>query len=211
MSAPNHDPDYARPIEARYVDPLELIWLVTARRLGLHVRRDASIFSMTDGSGLLALGPREDLDPDDTLAQMVFHELCHWITNGLESFHVRDWGFPLDDDIDLREHTCLRLQAWLADTVGLRHMLAPTGIFRQYYDRVPPDPLEPLDDTPWEARVVVEASAAIARAQGEPWGAPLREALRATAAIAGTLRPFLGEYATEIPEDPLPSLWSRDA
>lgn len=210
MAAPNHDPSYERPIRARYVDPVELIWLTAARRLGLHVRRDPAIFSMTDGQGLLALGPREDLDPDDTLAQMVFHELCHWITNGLDSFHLRDWGFPLDDDIDPREHSCLRLQAALADTVGLRRMMGPTGIFRQYYDRIPADPLEPLDGSPWEAAVVRGAAEAIARAGGAPWAEPISEALRATAAVRALISPFLREYATEIPDDSLPSLWRAD-
>lgn len=209
MSTPNHDPDYERPIRSRYLDPVEVVWLVTARRLGLHVRRDPTIFSRTDGQGLLALGPRETLDADDCLAQMIFHELCHWIVNGLDSFHVRDWGFPLDDDIDYREHACLRLQAWLADSVGLRGMMGPTGIFRQYYDRIPPDPLAPIDETDWEARVVVEAARAIARAQGEPWVGPVTEALQATAAMRRAVQPFLADYATEIPGDPLPSLWER--
>ncbi len=208
MASHNHDYDYERPIRARYVDPLDLVWLATARRLGLHVRRDPTIFSRTDGTGLLALGPRSDLDPDDSLTQMILHELCHWITNGLGSFHERDWGFALDDDIDPREHSCLRLQAWLADGVGLRRMLGPTGVFRQYYDRIPADPLEPLDDSAWEAGVVVGAREAIARAQGEPWAGPLGEAMRATAAITGVVRPFLGDYATEFPDDALTSIYA---
>lgn len=207
MATPNHDPSYQRPIRARYVDPVELIWLSTARRLGLHIRRDPSIFSRTDGQGLLALGPRDDLDPDDSLAQMIFHELCHWITNGLETYSERDWGFALDDEVDPREHSCLRLQAWLSDTVGLRRMMGPTGIYRQYYDRIPADPLMPLDDSDWERGVVKGAAEAIARSQGEPWREPVREALRATAEVAATLRPFLADYCTEIPDDPLPSLW----
>lgn len=207
----HHDDTYERPIEARYLDPLELVWLSTARRLGLHVRRDPKIFSMTDGTGLLALGTRDTLDEDDTVAQMVLHELCHWIVNGLESFGERDWGFPLWDEIDPREHACLRLQAWLADTVGLRHMFGPTGCFRQYYDRIPADPLEPMEDCPWEREVVQLAAEAIRRAEGAPWAGPVGEALRATAAIHGVVRPFLADYATEIEGDPLPSLWARDA
>ena len=97
-----HDWEYERPILSRYLDPLELIWLACCRQLGMHVRRDSNIFSMTDGTGLLALGTRKDLDPDDTVCQMVFHEICHWITNGIDSFEVRDWGFPLDGEMDQR-------------------------------------------------------------------------------------------------------------
>src|SRR5690606_35529206 len=147
----------------------ELVWLATARRLGLTIRRDPSIFSHTDGSGTLGLGPRDALDPDDTLAQMLLHELCHWITNGVETFGQEDWGFPLGDEPDPREHACLRLQAWLADTVGLRDMLGPTGLYRQYFDRIPADPLAPLDDSAWEQEVVRLAAAAIGRARAAPW------------------------------------------
>ena len=204
-----HDPCYRRPIEARYLDPVDVIWLATARRLGLHIRRDPSIFSRTDGTGLLALGPREDLDPDDNLSQMILHELCHWITNGLETFSERDWGFELDDAVNVKEHACVRLQCWVAQRFGMRGLYGPTGIFRQYYDGLPADPLAPVDDGAWEAQVCALARDAVARAQGAPWWTPLREAMTATAAIRGLLQPFLADYATEIPDDPLPSLWAR--
>ncbi|HNC95158.1 MAG TPA: hypothetical protein PKW90_03475, partial [Myxococcota bacterium] len=100
--------DYERPVKARYLDPVEVVWYATAARLGLRVRRNPSIFSMTDGTGLLELGPKDTLDADDCTAQMIFHELCHWITNGLETFELRDWGFPLEAELDWREHSCLR-------------------------------------------------------------------------------------------------------
>lgn len=209
MPTHHHDPNYERPILARYLDPVELVWLATARRLGLHVRRDPAIFSMTDGKGLLSLGPRDSLDPDDCLAQMVFHELCHWITNGLDTFHERDWGFPLWEDVDPREHACLRLQATLSERHGLRGWMGPTGGFRQYYDRIPEDTVQPIDDSPWEQNVVQIARDAIARADQAPWVGPVNEALAATAAIRGVLRPFLPDYATEIDGDGLPSLWGR--
>lgn len=201
--------EYERPIEARYVDPLDLVWLATARRLGLRIRRNPAIFSATDGSGLLELGPRETLDPDDSLAQMVFHELCHWITNGLETFHERDWGFPLDAELDWREHACLRLQAALAGRYGLRRQLAPTSQFRAYYDAVPADPFAPLDDGEREGRVVELARVAEARARGAPWGEALDHALRATAGLRAVVAPFLPDYATDLADDRLPSLWAR--
>lgn len=203
------DPTWQRPVRSRYLDPLELVWLATARRLGITIRRDPAIFSMTDGSGRLWLGPREDLDADDTLAQQVYHELCHWITNGLDTFHERDWGFPVDDVLDLREFACLRLQAWLAETHGLRAMFGPTGIFRQYYDRLPADPFAPLDDSPEDAVVVALALEARDRAEGPPWVGPLHQALAATAALRGVVHPFLRDYATELEQDELPSLWAE--
>ena len=204
----HHDPGYVRPIRSRYVDPIELVWLATAKRLGLHVRRDPDIFSMTDGSGLLALGPRSELDPDDTMAQMIFHEICHWIVNGEASFRERDWGFPMDLDLDPREHACQRLQAHLADPYGLRSVLAPTSDYRQYYDRLAVDPLEPFDDSEWERTVRTHATEAVARSLLPPWRTPLAEALRATAAVRATLIAFLPDYASESPDDALPSIWS---
>ena len=199
---------YERPVLARYSDPLTLIWLATARRLGLHVRRNPRIYSATDGTGLLELGPLDTLDPDDTTAQMIFHELCHWITNGLDTFHERDWGFPLDIDLDPRELACIRLQAHLTEQHGLRDMLGPTSDFRAYWDALPADPLAPLDASAREAEVVTIAREAIARAATEPWRAPVGDALAATAELRGTVRRFLGDYATDLAEDPLPSLWA---
>lgn len=201
--------EYVRPIEARYVDPVDLVWLATAGRLGLTVRRNPRIFSATDGTGLLELGPRETLDPDDCTAQMIFHEFCHWITNGLATFGERDWGFPLDAELDWREHSCLRLQAALAGAHGLRVQLAPTSQFHAYYDAVPEDPFAPLDTSVREADVVALAREAWGRAGGEPWHGPLQDALRATAAIRGVVAGFLDAYRTDVPDDPLPSLWGR--
>ncbi len=207
--APVQSMSYERPILSRYLDPLELVWLATARRLGLTIRRDPSIFSRTDGSGRLWLGPRSDLDEDDMLCQMLLHELCHWITNGVDSAAEQDWGFPLDDADDPREFACLRLQAWLADQHDLRGMLGPTGVYREYFDRLPPDPLEPLDDSTTEGVIVRLAIEAIERSQAPPFQPALREAMAATAALRALLQPFLADYATEVEHDKLPSLWSR--
>ena len=206
----DHDWDYERPILARYLDPLELVWLSCCKQLGLHIRRDPDIFSMTDGTGLLALGPRSDLDPDDTVCQMVFHELCHWITNGEATFHERDWGFEVGADLDHREHACQRLQAALADPHGLRDVMAPTGLFRQYYDQIPSDPFEPIDgDEAWESEVIRVARVAYERACQAPFQEPLQQALTATASLRELIQPFLSSYQTEEEGDELPSWWSR--
>ena len=201
--------NYERPILSRYVDPVELIWLSTAKELGLTIRRNPSIFSATDGSGLLELGPRTDLDADDTLAQMVLHEICHWVTNGKDTFEERDWGFPLDIELDPREHACLRLQAWWTGHHGLREVMAPTSSFRDYYNRIPDNPLEPMDDSEWELNVVGLAKEAIQRGQTDPWVGPVNRALEATRQVGGCIRPFLKYYATEEEGDILPSLWQH--
>ena len=201
--------NYERPILSRYTDPLELIWLSTAKRLGMTIRRNPSIFSATDGSGLLELGPRTDLDADDTLAQMVFHEICHWVTNGKETFSERDWGFPLDVALDAREHACLRVQAWWTTPFGLRTLLAPTSTFRDYYNRIPADPLQPMDDTEWEREVVSLATDAVKRTREEPWTGTVDRALEATRQLGVCVSPFLSDYTTEFDGDVLPSMWQQ--
>lgn len=201
--------EYVRPIRSRYQDPVDVVWFATAKRFGLTIRRNPAIFSATDGTGLLELGPRETLDPDDSAAQMLFHEFCHWITNGEATFHERDWGFPLDAELDWREHACLRLQAALNDGHGLRRVLAPTSGFRAYYDAIPADPFGVVEGWPHEDRVVPLAREAFARAQNPPFSTPLHDALSATAAIRAALAPLLANYATDIADDVLPSLWEQ--
>lgn len=207
---PYHNPDYERSIQSRYIDPVDLIWLATAKELGLTVRRNPEVFGMTEGDGLLHLGDRSTLDPDDCLLQMIFHEICHWITNGVDSADQRDWGFQLDGPLDPREHACQRLQAFLSEAHGLRDMMGATGDFRQYWDQIPADPLEPLDQGTWETKVHSLALAAIKRASEAPFSEPLCRALQATAAIRSATRPFLNHYATELEKDDLPSLWSDE-
>ena len=202
-----HNKNYERPIKSRYVDPCELIWLSTAERLGMHIRRSPLVFSATDGTGRLQLSTRDDLDADDSLAQMLLHEICHWCTNGLETFTDRDWGFALDGPTDPREHAALRLQAWLADQVGLRTMFGPTGIYRQYYNRIPNDPRTPIDTSEWEACVCEAARAAIERIQCPPWDPHVLEAMKATAKLRTLIEPFLSDYESEHEADELPSLW----
>jgi len=201
------DLTYERPIRSRYVDPYELIWLATARRLGLFVRRDPDVYSMTDGQGLLALATRSDLDHDDALPQQVLHEVCHWVVSGVDSYHQRDWGYELDVPLeDPREFACLRLQFWWSRLHGLGDLMAPTGLYRPYWERlVRPD--QPLDDGPVEAQAIALYNAAFERAQGAPWAEPMSRALMATARIREVVAPFLPDYATEIDEDALPSLW----
>jgi len=195
-------------VASRYTDPLELLWYATAKRLGLTIRRNPHVFSMTDGSGLLELGPRDSLDADDTAAQQVFHELCHWITNGVDTFGERDWGFPVDDADDWREYACLRLQAWLAGRHGLRGMFGPTGVYRQYFDRIPDDPFEPLEGDD-EAQICAHARLCAERALGDPWRGPLGDALAATAQLKAITASFLPDHQTDVADDPLPSLWGR--
>ncbi len=200
-----HDPNWERPLERRYRDPLELIWLATARRLGLTVRRDPSCFASSDGRGTLTLAPDDALDPDDCLAQMIFHECCHWLTNGTDSVEKEDWGFTPGVEGDLRENACLRVQTALADQHGLRRFLAPTTVYRQYHDALGEDAFAPLDDSEREREIVTLAEAACLRAAKPPFSPALEDALVATRELEDVVARFL----TDCPPDPdqLGELW----
>ena len=101
----------AREVTQRYVDPLAQVWLGAARRIGLRVIRTPDAYATTDGSGTLAIATAEGMDADDSLAQMIFHELCHSLVEGEESFRAPDWGMDnTGPDHDFREHACLRVQ-----------------------------------------------------------------------------------------------------
>lgn len=175
-----------RPVTARYVDPLDAVWLGAAARLGLRVQRGAHAYASTDGRGTLTIAPPEALDADDCLAQIIFHELCHALVQGEDSFGRADWGLDNDErgeayrDDAAREHACLRAQAALLTRHGLRRLLAPTTDFRPFYDALPADPLA----GPREDRSIALARAALGRALRPPFSGVLEGALRATAVIA---------------------------
>ena len=189
-----------REPQRKYLDPLDAIWLTVARRIGFRVERSADVYASTDGNGLMLIGAPETLDPDDCLAQMVLHELCHSLIEGSGSLAVPDFGLDNESSRDAgREHACLRLQAALTDAHGLRTTLAPTTDFRAYYDGLPDDPLAGDDPT---ARL---ARAGAHRAAAPPWSPHLEAALRATAAV---FKAAESVDATD-PTDPTPPIWKR--
>jgi hypothetical protein len=185
-----------RRIEARYLDPLDVIWLAAAQAFGLRVSRSDQVFASVDGRGELTLGAASTLDPDDCLAQMIFHELCHSLVAGEQGLELPDWGLP-DWSEDLSgvdtcvEHAALRLQAQLAGAHGLREVLAPTTDFRAYYDALPEDPLAPGTDA-----AIRIARDALPRVERAPWGPHVGRALLATARVVrvvADLPPLAGE------------------
>ncbi len=169
----------SREVSRRYEDPLDRVWITAASRVGLEIARTPDAFATTDGRGTLSIGEPRSLDADDCLAQIIFHELCHSLIEGPDSFEVPDWGL---DNVDLerdlpREHACLRAQAWLASRHGLRTVLAPTTDHRAFFDALGPDPLAADDPSVLLARI------GIARAARPPWAPHLARALAATARI----------------------------
>jgi hypothetical protein len=184
-----------RTIQSSYSDPLELIWTETARKLGMTIERDSTVFASWGGCGVLKIGVPESLDADDSLAQMIFHEICHALVEGPEAFHKPDWGLQIDNPAHrVREHACLRLQAALAGQFGLRELLAATTNFRKYYDALAEDPLHDQDDPATQI-----ARCGWDRAKTGTWAAPLQDALRMTALIAAAVTAVA----------PADSLWAR--
>jgi Fe-S-cluster containining protein len=190
-----------REVRHRYVDPLAQVWLDAAARIGLRVVRSPDAYAATDGGGTLVIGDDASLDADDSLAQMIFHELCHSLVQGPESFTRPDWGMDNIGDGDVwREHACLRLQAYLSARHGLRGLFAPTTDFRAFWDALPADPFDDRADPS-----VAAAIRGVHRAERAPWAPALDEALAATARIAAAVT--AAPRAT-IDADTSPSLWS---
>lgn len=109
---------------------------------------------------------------------------------GLDNESVRDV---------VREHACLRLQAWLTDKQGLRGALAPTTDFRSYYDELPEDPFAGEDPA------IELAKAGAARSKEAPWAPHLREGLEATKRV---MKVAQGLQATD-PASEDPPIWSE--
>lgn len=178
-----------RPIHHRYQDPIDLVWISTARRLGMEVTRADDVYASWDGERRLTIGAGATLDADDSLAQMILHEICHALVQGPASFGLPDWGLHNVDDRDrVREHACLRLQAALAGRHGLRTFLASTTDYRTYYDALPADPLAGDEDP-----AIEPARTGFERARTGSWGPMIEQALATTAEIARLIRDHAGE------------------
>lgn len=190
----------ARAVTHRYIDPLAQVWLDAARRIGLRIVRTPDAYASTDGRGTLAIGTDDTLDADDSLAQMIFHELCHSLVEGEQAFRAPDWGMDnTGPDHDWREHACLRVQWVLTGRHGLRGLFAPTTDFRAFWDQLSGDVLAERTDPSVQAAI-----AALRRAAQPPWAPALGDALAATARIATEA----ARFAAASPGEPAP-LWLR--
>lgn len=182
-----------------YLDPLNAIWLTVADRIGFQVERSTEVYASTDGKGVMTIGDPSTLDPDDCLAQMILHELCHSLIEGAQSLTVPDFGLDNESEQDVvREHACLRLQAWLTDKHGLRRVLAPTTDFRSYYDALPEDPFAEQGDP---ASALAKRGAA--RSEQAPWAPHLQEGLEATAQVLKVA----SELGAQDPRSDKPPIW----
>ena len=162
----------------------DAVWLQAADALGISVVRSADAYASWDGKRTLTLASEAYLDPDDCLAQMIFHELCHLLVSGEDARSKVDWGLDNTSPKDLvYEYATNRLQAALSQAYGLRNFMGVTTMWRPYYDSLPRDPLAIGDDA-----AIPLAREGLQRARQKPYRAVLHEALVATSALADTLR-----------------------
>ncbi len=174
-----------RIVRSSYEDPLALIWCGMLSEMGLQLRRSADVFASWDGVDTLTISDAENMDPDDCLAQMIFHEICHAWVAGPEKRSQVDWGLPLfEDGRHIEEHATNRVQATVAGRYGLRRFMATTTVHRLYYDALGEDGLRmPLDDSKAEKKSVALAIEGLSRADRGPWAQPVARALGATRAL----------------------------
>lgn len=123
---------------------LDTAWTQWLHTLGGRIERsDACFVAWLGASSTLLVANDPDLDPDDTLAQIILHEICHHLVEGPHSWAQDDWGLNNQTDEDIaREYAALRLQAALLDTPLLRQYLQPTTDHRWFYEALGDAPLQ---------------------------------------------------------------------
>ncbi len=189
--------EFSRKTDKTYLDPVSQIWLRAAERFGLHVERCDDAYASYGGNGRLFIAKDEHLDPDDSLAQMIFHELCHAAVAGEGAKEKLDWGLGNEDDRDLvLEHACHRLQAFLARRYGLREFFAVTTDHRPYWDALPEDPMAAGSDP-----AIERSRMALQFVRESELNRILEDALSATRAVAD----IAGRHA------PSSSLWASSS
>lgn len=197
---------YRECVRLPYQDPADLIWLRAAQSIGWTVERSTQVFASFDGKNTLRISTVEDFDPDDCLAQMILHEICHALVQGPEKLGLPDYGMENIDDSDLfAEYACHRLQAALLHPFGLRVALSPTTDHRPYYLALPVWPCRGED------AAAVAARAGLKRARQGPWAEILTQALSATADLADAVRHIPGNlWSQSLARHPLGLPPSKD-
>ena len=169
------------------------VWVSAAGRLGIPVQRDDAFGYVHWDGRALHIATDGELDADDTVAQLVLHEICHALTQGPTHLRQGDWGLDnTTNDDEAKEHAALRLQAHLLGAYALRDLLFPTTAVKPFYLALPPaaggGPLDgpsllgPGDPSSPMARLAAQ------RAAARPWCTVLAGALDETARLAGRAR-----------------------
>ena len=145
----------------RALRSLDDAWLALLGDVGGQLARSPDCFVAWLGdSRTLLVADEPDLDDDDTLAQIILHELCHHLVEGPESVDLDDWGLNNMTDDDLaNEHAALRLQAAILHRPVLRRYLQPTTNHRWFYEGLGSDPLREAQHPETDAASIRLASA----------------------------------------------------
>ena len=136
MNPPDRQPIAPRCDEqtvgaVRATDPL---WVQLLEHAGFRLARRSTSYVWYDGRGEVAIAPDEELDADDTLAQIILHEMVHLLVQGEEARTEPDWGLDnLTDSDAYLEEAALVVQLRLLTLWGLEAVLVPTTDFRGYY------------------------------------------------------------------------------
>lgn len=164
---------------------LDDAWIGLLHQLGARLHRtDECFVAWLGDEHTLSVAHDQDLDDDDTLAQIILHELCHHWVEGPQSWNQDDWGLNNQTDDDLaREYAALRLQAAVLSTTNLRTYLQPTTDHRWFYEALDRSPLEDPVDAATDAHSIAAAHHGWKRWQ--EW--PQRADLHALLAVSDTL------------------------
>jgi hypothetical protein len=136
----------AQTVEA--VRETDSLWVALLEQAGFRLARRSASYVWYDGRGEVAIAPDEELDDDDTLAQIILHEMVHLLVQGEEARTEPDWGLDnLTDRDAYLEEAALVMQLRLLRLWGLEAVLVPTTDFRGYYlteasEEARPDRLE---------------------------------------------------------------------
>lgn len=122
----------AATVEA--VRSTDALWISLLQQAGFRLVRRSTSYVWYDGAGEVAVAPDDELDADDTLAQILLHELVHFLVQGEASRTQPDWGLDnLSDRDAYLEEAALLLQQRILRAFALEDVLVPTTDFRSYY------------------------------------------------------------------------------
>lgn len=138
-------------------EAITALWISVAAEAGWQVIRTTSAYASSDGAGRISIGVDEALDADDAPAQLIFHELCHALTQGPGAWSRPDWGLSNTDARDVvAEHACLCVHVLLTSPFALRAAMAPTTEYRGYHDGLDPEILASSEEpAPARARAAL--------------------------------------------------------
>lgn len=161
---------------------LDDIWLDCARSLAIPVERGGDAYVHFDGR-VLHVADEAHLDADDSLAQLVLHEICHLLVQGPAHRQQADWGLdntgaPGSIFDEVRERAAVRLQAHLCEGHGLRAWLFPTTGVRPFFEALSRTPLALVAED--DGSIALARSAAT-RAGKSPYARALGVALARSA------------------------------